>query len=84
VVKRGDNRFLGNGGGHDDKDGIQCGSMKFLVTGRFQSSSSLGAIALHVPWPPVLFASTGLYPELSFSILQSPSPVGPLERSLTI
>ena len=32
------------------------------------SSSSLGATALREPWPPVLFASTGLYPELSFSI----------------
>jgi hypothetical protein len=30
----------------------------------------------------VLFASTGLYPELSFSILQSPSLAGPLERPL--
>jgi hypothetical protein len=48
------------------------------------SSSSLGATALHEPWPPVLFASTGLYPELSFSILQSPSLVGPLERDLAI
>jgi hypothetical protein len=44
------------------------------------SSSSLGATALREPWPPVLFASTGLYPELSFSILPSPSLVGPLER----
>jgi hypothetical protein len=44
------------------------------------SSSPLGATALRDPWPPVLFASTGLYPELSFSILQSPSLVGPLER----
>jgi hypothetical protein len=35
-------------------------------------SSSLGATALREPWPPVVFASTGLYPELSFSILQSP------------
>jgi hypothetical protein len=48
------------------------------------SSSSLGATALREPWPPVLFASTGLYPELSFSILQSPSRVGPLERHLAI
>jgi hypothetical protein len=32
------------------------------------SSSSLGATALREPWLPVLFASTGLYPELSFSI----------------
>jgi hypothetical protein len=32
------------------------------------SSSSLGATALHEPWPPVLFASTGLYPELFFCI----------------
>ena len=46
------------------------------------SSSSLGATALREPWPPVLFASTGLYPELSFSILQSSSLVGPLERHL--
>jgi hypothetical protein len=36
------------------------------------SSSSLGDTALREPWPPVLFASTGLYPELSSSILQSP------------
>ena len=48
------------------------------------SSSSLGATALREPWPPVLFASTGLYPELSFSILQFPSLVGPLERHLAI
>ena len=47
-------------------------------------SSSLGATALREPWPPVLFASTALYPELSFSILQSPSLVGPLERHLAI
>jgi hypothetical protein len=32
----------------------------------------------------VLFASTGLYPELSFSIFQSPSLVGPLERKIKI
>jgi hypothetical protein len=31
------------------------------------SSSSLGATALREPWPPVLFASTGPYPELFFS-----------------
>jgi hypothetical protein len=43
-----------------------------------------GATALREPWPPVLFASTGLCPELSFSILQSPSLVGPLERHLAI
>jgi hypothetical protein len=49
-----------------------------------KSSSSFGATALRQPWPPVLFASTGLYPELFFSILQSPSLVGPLERHLTI
>jgi hypothetical protein len=48
------------------------------------SSSSLGATALREPWPPLLFASTRLYPELSFSILQSPSLVGPLERHLAI
>jgi hypothetical protein len=48
------------------------------------SSSSHGATALREPWPHVLFASTGLYPELSFSILQSPSLVGPLERHLAI
>jgi hypothetical protein len=47
-------------------------------------SSSLDATALREPWPPVLFASTGLYPELSFSILQSPSLVGPFERHLAI
>jgi hypothetical protein len=29
------------------------------------SSSSRGATALREPWPPVLFASTGLYPEPS-------------------
>jgi hypothetical protein len=40
--------------------------------------------ALREPWPPVLFASTGLSPELSFSILQSSSLVGPLERHLAI
>jgi hypothetical protein len=34
-------------------------------------------------WTPVLFTFTGLYPELSFSILPSPSLVGPLERHLT-
>ena len=34
--------------------------------------------------PPVLFASTGLCPELYFFILQSPSLVGPLERHLAI
>jgi hypothetical protein len=45
---------------------------------------SLGATALREHWPPVLFASTGLYPELSFSILQSPSVVGPLKRHLVI
>jgi hypothetical protein len=28
----------------------------------------LGAIAVHEPWPSVLFASTGLYPELSDSL----------------
>jgi hypothetical protein len=48
------------------------------------SSSSLGATALRRSWLPVLFASTSLYPELSFSILQSPSLVGPLERHLAI
>jgi hypothetical protein len=48
------------------------------------SSSLLGATALREPWPPVLFVSIGLYPELSFSILQSPSLVGPLERHLAI
>jgi hypothetical protein len=48
------------------------------------SSSSLGATALHEPWSPVLLASTGLYPKLSFSILQSPSLVGPLEGHLAI
>jgi hypothetical protein len=48
------------------------------------SSSSLGTTALREPWPPLLFASTGLYPELFFSILQSPSVVGPLERHLAI
>jgi hypothetical protein len=37
-----------------------------------RSSPSLGAAALREPWPPVLFASTGLYPELFFSIFQSP------------
>ena len=47
-------------------------------------SSSLGATTLREPWPPVLFAPTGLYPELSFSILQIPSLVGPLERHLAI
>jgi hypothetical protein len=31
-------------------------------------SSPLGSTALREPWPLVLFASTGLYPELSFSI----------------
>jgi hypothetical protein len=45
-----------------------------------KSLSSLGATALRESWLPVLFASTGLYPELSFSILQSPSLVGSLER----
>jgi hypothetical protein len=40
----------------------------------------LRCTALHEPWPPVLFASTSLYPRLSFSILQSPSLVGPLEH----
>jgi hypothetical protein len=39
------------------------------VISNTSSSSSLGATALREPWPPVLFASTGLYPELSFSIL---------------
>jgi hypothetical protein len=48
------------------------------------SSSSLGVTALREPWPPVLFASTGLYPELSFSILQSPFLVSPLEHHLAI
>jgi hypothetical protein len=48
------------------------------------SSSSLGATALREPWPPVLFASTGPYPELFFSILQSASLVGLLERHLAI
>ena len=70
------------------------GILKFLVhRSLFQrwkqsswakNSSSLGATALREPWPPVLFASTGPYPELSFSILQSPSLVGPLERHLAI
>ena len=55
-----------------------------IVAVEKQSSSSLGATALCEPWPPVLFASTGLYPELSFSILQSPSLVRPLERHLAI
>jgi hypothetical protein len=32
------------------------------------SSSSLGATALREPWPPVLLASTGLYPDFSFSM----------------
>ena len=59
---------------------------RFRLLDNLQSSSlsSLGATALRQPWPPVLFASTGLYPELSFSILQSPSLVGPLERHLAI
>ena len=57
---------------------VQTSSVKVVI------SSSLGATALRQPWPPVLFASTGLYPELSFSILQSPSLVGPLERHLAI
>ena len=58
-----------------------------LVYSSSSSSSSpplLGATALRQPWPPMLFASTGLYPELSFSILQFPSLVGPLERHLAI
>jgi hypothetical protein len=46
------------------------------------SSSPLGATALRERWLPVLVASTGLYPRLSFSILQSPSLVSPLERHL--
>jgi hypothetical protein len=46
------------------------------------SSSSLGTTALRQSWPPVLLASTGLYPEISFSTLQSPPLVGPLERHL--
>ena len=41
-------------------------------------------IIIIITWPPVLFASTGPYPDLSFSILQSPSLVGPLERHLAI
>ena len=57
---------------------------KIYVERITSSSSSLGTTALHEPWPPVLFASTGLYPELSFSILQSPSLVSPLERHLAI
>ena len=43
----------------------------YQFTHAHSSSSSLGATALREPWPPVLFASTGLYPELFFSILQS-------------
>jgi hypothetical protein len=31
-----------------------------------ESSSSLGATTLRGPWPPVLFTSTGLYPELNY------------------
>jgi hypothetical protein len=44
--------------------------------------SSLGATALREPWLPVQFASTGPCPELFFSVLPSPSLVGPLERHL--
>jgi hypothetical protein len=56
-----------------------------LITAKCNSSSSsppLGATALREPWPPLLFASPGLYPELSFSILQSLSLVSPLEHHL--
>jgi hypothetical protein len=63
---------------------ISCQDIKkvtnYETSSSLSSSSSLGATALREPWPPVLFASTNLYPELSFSILQSPSLVGPLER----
>ena len=34
-----------------------------------------GSTALREPWPPMLFASISLYLGLSFSILQSPSPL---------
>jgi hypothetical protein len=56
----------------------------FWMDGSSSLSSSLVSTALREPWPPVLFASTGLYPALSFSILQSPSLVGPPERHLAI
>jgi hypothetical protein len=62
--------------------GCKTGQEIFLVLFSGQRSSSCvsncmsdchhRATALREPWPPVLFASTGLYPELSFSILQSP------------
>jgi hypothetical protein len=54
-----------------------------IYVGRI-TSSSFGATALREHWPPMLFVSTGPYPELSFSILQSPSLVRPLERHLAI
>jgi hypothetical protein len=65
----------------------RCISAEGMSSSSSSSSSSsppLGATALREPWPPVLFASTGPYPELSFSILQSPYLVVPLERHLAI
>jgi hypothetical protein len=43
---------------------VYCCATKIL------SPPPLGATALREPWPPVLFASTGPYPELFFSIVQ--------------
>jgi hypothetical protein len=54
-----------------------------VLNNKKQTHPSLGATALREPWLPVLFTSTGPYPELSFSILQSPSLVGPLDHHLT-
>jgi hypothetical protein len=67
--------------GRPRKVRFNCWKMADMLLPRTSSSSSppppppppLGATALREPWPPVLFASTGLYPELSFSILQSPT-----------
>jgi hypothetical protein len=65
-------------------NGMEINHSSFARCAVHLVTSSLGATALREPWPPVLFASTGLYPELSFSILQSPSLIGPLERHLAI
>jgi hypothetical protein len=68
-----------------DKDRVD-GELALEDSSSSSSSSSppLGSTARREPWPPMLFASTGLYPEISFSILQSPSLADPLERHLAI
>jgi hypothetical protein len=50
------------------REGRRLHSEELYTLSSSSSSSSLGATALSEPWPSVLFASTGLYPELFFFI----------------